>query len=94
MFLKEIKNKLLKPPILHVPDVRGKFQIFSDICKTAPGSPLSQIQNGIPKIIGCANKSLPLPGANYSSSKLELLGLCINISQFNTYLLRWILTYS
>ena len=29
--LKEIKARLLKPPVLHLPDNRGRFQLFSDI---------------------------------------------------------------
>ena len=41
--LVEIKNRLLKPPTLHYPDNKGRFQVFSDTRKTAAGSALYQI---------------------------------------------------
>ena len=34
------------------------------------------------QIIGCVSKRLPPATANYSITELELLGLCVNISQF------------
>ena len=42
----EIKVRLLKPPLLHLPDIRGRFQLFADTSKTAACSALYQIQNG------------------------------------------------
>ena len=56
--------------------------MFSDTNKTAAGSALNQIQNGTPKIIGYARKRLPPAAVNYSITEVELLGLCVNISQF------------
>ena len=34
----EIKNRLQKPPVLHMPDKIGRFQLYSDTCKYAMGS--------------------------------------------------------
>ena len=34
---KEIKNGLLKAHVLHLPDNRGSYQLFSDAIKTAVG---------------------------------------------------------
>ena len=48
----EIKNRLLKPPILHMPENRGKFQLFLDTRNRATGLALLQIQNGAIKSIG------------------------------------------
>ena len=45
----EIKSRLQKPPVLHLPDSRGRFHLYSDISKFATGSALYQIQNGKPK---------------------------------------------
>ena len=59
----QIKHRVLKPTILHLPDNKGKFQLFSDASKTAGGLASYWVQNGIPKLIGCANIRLP----NYSS---------------------------
>ena len=52
----KIKNRLLKPPILHLPDNTGRFQLFSHISKMEAGSALYQIQNGTPKLIGYSSR--------------------------------------
>ena len=36
----EIKNRLQKPPILHLPDNKGRFHLYSDTSKYATGSTL------------------------------------------------------
>ena len=40
---KEIKQRLQKPPVLHMPDKVGRFQLYSDTSKYARGSALYQI---------------------------------------------------
>ena len=45
----EIKNRLQKPPVPHLLDSQGRFQLYSDTSKFATGSMLYQIQNGQPK---------------------------------------------
>ena len=45
----EIKRRLQRPPVLHLPDKHGRFQLYSDTSKFATGSSLYQIQNGQPK---------------------------------------------
>ena len=47
----KIKQRLQKPPVLHMPDKVGRFQLYSDTSKYATGSALYQIQNGKPKLI-------------------------------------------
>ena len=42
----EIKCRLQKPPILHLPDGKGRLHLYSDTGKYAMGSTLYQIQNG------------------------------------------------
>ena len=78
----EIKQRLQKPPVLHMPDKIGRFQLYSDISKYAMGSALFQIQNGKPKLIAYASKRLPEAGHNYSITELEMCGLAINIANF------------
>ena len=34
----EIKQRLQKPPVLHMPDKAGRFQLYSDTSKYAMGS--------------------------------------------------------
>ena len=55
----EIKQRLQKPPVLHMPNKIGRFQLYSDTSKYAMGSALYQIQNGKPKLIAYASKRLP-----------------------------------
>ena len=55
----EIKHRLIKPPVLHIPNTTGRFHLYSDTIKFAMGSALYQIQNGIPKLIAYASKRLP-----------------------------------
>ena len=47
----EIKCRLVKPPVLHMPNKTGRFHLYSDTRNFATGSTLYQIQNGKPKLI-------------------------------------------
>ena len=78
----EIKSRLQKPPILHLPDGKGRFHLYSDTRKYATGSAVYQIQNGKPKLIAYASKRLPEAARNYSITELEMCGLAINIASF------------
>ena len=55
----EIKSRLQNPPILHLPDGKGRFHLYSDMNKYATGSGLYQIQNGKTRLIAYASKRLP-----------------------------------
>ena len=55
----EIKCRLVKPPVLHMPNKTGRFHLYSDTSKYATGSALYQIQGGKPKLIAYASKRLP-----------------------------------
>ena len=83
----EIKQRLQKPPVLHMPDKIGRFQLYSNTSKYATGSVLYQIQNGKCKLIAYASKRLPKAVCNYSITELEMCGLVINIASF-VHLLR------
>ena len=83
----EIKYRLQKPPVLHMSDKIGKFQLYSDTSKYATGSALYEIQNGKPKLIAYTSKRLPEAAHNYSITELEMCDLAINIMGF-AHLLR------
>ena len=83
----EIKQRLQKPPVLHMPDKIRRFQLYSDASKYATGSALYQIQNRKPKLITYASKRLPEAAHNYSIMELEMCGLAINNASF-VHLLR------
>ena len=78
----EIKHRLTKPPVLHMPNKTGRFHLYSDASKFATGSALYQIQGGKPKSIVYASKRLPEAARNYSITELELCGFAINIASF------------
>ena len=65
-----------------MPNMIGRFHLYSDTSKFATGSVLYQIQNGKPKLIVYASKRLPEAAKNYSITELELYGLAINIASF------------
>ena len=84
----EIKRRLTKAPMLHMPNCKGRFHLYSDTSKFEAGSVLYQIQNGNPKLIAYASKMLPEAVRSYSITELELCGLAINIASFSHLLKR------
>ena len=84
----EIKCRLIKPLVLHMPNKTGRFNLYSDTSKFATGSALYHIQNEKPKLIAYARKRLPEATKGYSITELELCGLGINISSFSHLLKR------
>ena len=84
----QIKELLIKPPILHLPRPGGRFILYCDTSKTHTGSSLWQIQDGKPRLLGYASKSLPEACENYSVTELEMTGLAINIHLWKHLLLR------
>ena len=84
----EIKCRLTKPPVLHMPNKTGRFHLYSDMSKFATRSTLYQIQGCKPKLIAYASKRLPEAARNYSITELELCGLAINIASFSHLLKR------
>ena len=78
----EMKNRLQKPPVLHLPDKKGRFKLYSDTNKFVMGNVLYQIQNGRPKLIAYASNRLPEAARNYSIAELEMCGLPINIMSY------------
>ena len=85
-----IKCRLVKPPVLHLPDNKGRFHLYLDTSKFTIASVLYQIQNRKPKLIAYASKRLPEAARNYSITKLEMSGLAINIASFAHLLKRGI----
>ena len=74
-----IKERMINPPILYLPKPGGRFILYCDSSRTHTGSSLWQIQEGKPRLIGYASKSLPAPALNYSVTELEMTGMAVNI---------------
>ena len=78
----EIKRRLLRPPVLSMPDRRGRILLYSNTSKFATGSDLYQVQDGKPKLIAYVSKRMPEAAKNYFITELEMCGLAINITSF------------
>ena len=53
----EIKCRLIKPPVLQIPNSTGRFHLYTDTIKFTMGSALYQIQNVEPKLITYASRN-------------------------------------
>ena len=78
----KIKHRLQRPPVSHLPDRHGRFQLYSDTSKFATGSALYQIQNGQPRLIAYASKRMPEAAKNYLITEIEMCRLAMNIVTF------------
>ena len=78
----EIKHRLQRPPVLHLPNRHGHFQLYSDTSTFATGSALYQVQDGQPRLIAYASKRMPEAAKNYFITELEMCGLAMNITTF------------
>ena len=74
-----IKERMINPTILYLPKPGGRFILYCDSSRTHTGSSLWQVQEGRPRLIGYASKSLPAPAINYSVTELEMTGMAVNI---------------
>ena len=55
---REVKPRLTNPPVLHLPKAEGRFILYSDTSIEGTGSSLWQIQEGKPRLIEYASKTL------------------------------------
>ena len=85
---KEIKRRLVRTPVLHIPNHEGRFHLYSDTNKFTAGSALYQIQNGKLKLIAYVSKRLPEAVSSYLITELALCGLAVNIVSFSHLLKR------
>ena len=77
----DVRNKIIIPfnvtTVLHLPEDKGRFHLYSDTSQFFTGSVLYQIQNSKPKLIAYVNKILPEAAQNYSITELEMCSLAI-----------------
>ena len=78
----EIKQLLVKPPVLRMVSGNGFFRLESDTSRTAAGATLYQWQNNEWVLVGYHSKRLPDAVCNYRVTELELTGLLANIHGF------------
>ena len=79
----EIKSRMQNPPVVSIPNRKGRFILYSDTSNLATGSALYQFQKGKPRLIAYASKRMPEAAKNYSITELDMCGLAINIPTFS-----------
>ena len=77
---REVKLRLTNPPVLHLPKAEGRFILYSDTSIDGTGSSLWQSQEGKPRLIGYASKTLP------EITELEMTGLLVNMNLWKNLL--------
>ena len=75
----QIKKQLQRPPVLHLPQADGRVILYSDTSREGTGSSLWQVQEGKPRLIDFASKTLPEACQRYSITELEMTGLLVNM---------------
>ncbi len=83
-----IKQLIVQAPVLHFPNMDGKFSLECDLNARHVGAVLYQNQNGCNNIIAFFSSTMPDAAVRYSSSELELCGLKKAIIHFQ-YLLKY-----
>ena len=76
----KIKGRLQKPPVLNMPDRKGRILLYSDISKHTTDSVLYQVKDSKPKLIAYASKRMSEAAKNYSITELEMCSLAINMA--------------
>ena len=71
----QLKDALLKAPILGFPNEKDMFELCTDASLTGIGAVLSQLQVSGKKVIAYASKSLQKSQRNYSATKRELFAV-------------------
>ena len=75
---------MVKPPVLLLPRPGGRFILYCDTSKMHTGSSLWQMQDGKPRLLGYASKSLLDACQNYSVTELEMTGFSYKHSPMET----------
>ena len=81
-----LKEKMTTPPVLSIPTQNGHFVLDTDASDIATGAVLSQIQNGIERVIAYASHKLNKHERRYCTTRKELLAVHKYILHFKTYL--------
>ena len=83
---REVKLRLTNPPVLHLPKAEGRYILYSDTSIEGTGCSLWQIQEGKPRLIGYASKTLSEACSRYSVTELEMTGLLVNMNLWKNLL--------
>ena len=87
-----LKNALVEPPVLALPNNQDKFILDTDASDTAIGAELIQVQNGEEKVVAYSSFTLSPEQRKYCTTRKELLSIVRFTRQFRHYLLGRVFT--
>ena len=101
-----LREALGTPPILAFPSMDGAFILDTDASNEGIGSVLSQVQDGVERVIGYFSRALSPEERKYCVTRKELLAVLKSVENFHHYLygrhftirtdhgsLRWLLNF-
>ena len=81
-----LKDKLVEAPVLGYPDPALPYILDTDASAVGVGAVLSQVQEGVERVIGYYSKTLSPPERNYCVTRRELLAVVKAVGHFRPYL--------
>jgi len=82
-----LKYALISSPILAMPNYTDPLLLDTDACDVSIGAVLSQVQNGVERVIAYASRSLSKPEQNYCVTRKELLAIVCYTKTFRQSLI-------
>ena len=82
-----LKAKLIAPPILAYPRYDSPFKLTTDASDWCLGSVLSQVQEGVERVIAYGSRCLTAAEKNYSTTEKECLSIVHFLGEYRHYLL-------
>jgi hypothetical protein len=82
-----LKTALVSAPVLAYPQTDGKFILDTDASDVAIGAVLSQVQDGVVRVIAFASNTLSPSQRNYCTTRKELVAVVQFTRHFRHYLL-------
>ena len=81
-----LKQRLIEAPVLAYPAETGQFILDTDASQGGLGAVLSQVQQGVERVIAYYSRALSKPERNYCVTRKELLALLSAVGHFHPYL--------
>jgi len=82
-----LRDALTSPPILAMPNDSDSFILDTDACSQTIGAVLSQVQDGVERVVAYASRILDKREVNYSITRKELLAIVYSLKYFKQYLM-------
>ena len=82
-----LKDKMMQPPVLALPNAHDEFILDTDASNTAIGGELTQVQDGQERVVAYASYALTPEQRRYCTTRQELLAIVRLTRQFRHHLL-------